>query len=110
MKLIDKVKCCCDYRSLLKLQEDLHNHGLTIESLQSGKHILCIIQNGRPVAEDLFIDYIYLEKSSLLEDINDLKRDVITDFIERNISSEKLTIQTPSYVNQNSLYGKAYGV
>jgi len=110
MKLIDKVKCCCDYRSLLKLQKDLHKHGLTIESLQSGQHILCKIQNGKPVAEDLFIDYIYLEKSSLLEDINDLKRDVIADFIERNISSEELLDQSPSNINQNSLYGKAFGV
>lgn len=109
MDLISKVKCCCDYRSLCKLQKDLNRCGLSVESLNSGQHILCCIKDGRPTANDLFIDYIYLEKRSLLEDINDIKRDVIIDFIERNITSNQKIDRQPSYMNQNSLYGKAFG-
>lgn len=110
MDLISKVKSCSDYRSFCKLQKDLNQRGLSVESLNSGQHILCCIKDGKPIANDLFIDYIYLEKRSLLEDINHINREVIIDFIERNITENQKIDQQPSYINQNSLYGKAFGV
>lgn len=110
MDIIQKIKNCYDYRTLFKIKPELNACGLTIESLNSGQHILCRIENGKPKADEVFIDFIYLEKRSLLEDINDVKKGTIIDFVERNISDNSLSDHTPDYINQNSLYGKAFGV
>ncbi len=110
MDIINKIKSCCDYRSLTQLSEDLEQVGVTIQPLASGKHILCRIYDGKPIADEIIEDFIYLEKQSLLEDITALQRDIIVDFVERNTTENRLATDKKDYHVNYNLYGKAFGV
>ena len=59
-KLISKLKYCDSPQSLLQLEDQFNNVGLTVQLAASGKLFLCLIEDGKPVHEKLLEDHIPL--------------------------------------------------
>lgn len=59
-KLISKLKYCDSPQSLLQLEDQFNDVGLTVQLAASGKLFLCLIEDGKPAHERLLEDHIPL--------------------------------------------------
>lgn len=86
-KLVYKLGGCIDYQSVYALEEDFNKAGLTIQTTANNRIILCKLNNGKPIANSIVEDYIFV--GSLDTSINELSdRAVmkISDFVRTNAS------------------------
>jgi len=86
-KLVDKLGRCIDYQSVYALEEEFNKAGLTVQTTSNNRVILCKLQEGRPVANNVVDDYIFI--GSLDAAINELTDRAVMkmcDFVRTNAS------------------------
>lgn len=107
-QLVKRIQQCYNWRSIYELSEDLHRIGLTIRDTNGGRMILCRMEEGRPIADKIVDDYIFVgAKDCLDEEISSRAMEVITDFIHSNASYPQTLIRDgQDYTKDMALYGK----
>jgi hypothetical protein len=58
--VINKLKSCLNYKTMLSMEPDFNSVGLTIQQSVQGWAVLCRIVDGRPSAGSVVNDYIFL--------------------------------------------------
>ena len=57
---LKRIKMCTSYEMFFNLEEDLNNVGLTIQTTNQSRMILCRIENNKPIANKVTDDYIFV--------------------------------------------------
>ena len=87
-KLIDKLTRCLDYQSVYALEEEFNKAGLTIQTTSNNRIILCRLQEGKAVTENIIDDYIFIGSlETAINEITDRAVMKISDFIRTNASA-----------------------
>ena len=102
--LIDRIKECSSYRDLYHLSEELLENGIVLTATANGTKVLCAIREGRLVMGKIFRDFIFVDGKNN-DSIDQISSEIIQRFVSENISKERLSDNTPSYLKMTSLYG-----
>jgi hypothetical protein len=87
-RLVDKLGRCIDYQSVYALEEEFNKAGLTIQTTSNSRMVLCRLQEGKPIAQNVVDDYIFI--GSLDAAINELTDRAVMkmcDFVRTNAST-----------------------
>jgi len=107
--LIEHVHRCMDYRTLYALEEEFNKVGLTVQSTPQNHMILCKIMEGKPHAEKVIRDYIFV--GSLEEkgkELSDRAVKCITTFIKSASTGPAKVLDAPRVWRDGlRLYGDA---
>jgi hypothetical protein len=87
-KLISRIRTCFDYHSLYAMEDAFNLVGLTIQSTPKNKTILCKISNGKPLAKEVGVDYIFLGSLDSNEEYSERVEQKIIDFVLNNASKQ----------------------
>lgn len=100
------TKKCYDFRSLYATEEQLNSIGLTIQQTMDDKMILCRIRGGKPIAENLATDHIYVG------DIHSLDREIPPRLLQIILEFIQDTSSEPAVVNYdtNTIGGCTTGI
>lgn len=104
---------CFDYGTLYSLEESFNRIGLTIQPTCGGDMILCRLIEGKPVAESLGDDHLYVGTQSRPRDEMPHKLiKCVLEFIDAVGSSPAVVVsqKQPSRTGHAGFYGKAFGV
>jgi hypothetical protein len=106
--LIERIEKCYDFGSLYILKEDLHKIGLTIHPTVSNKMVLCKIVDGRPSAEQLTEDFIFVgHKLEPDYPIPDRLLKCVVEFVQKNTSdAAEIIEQDATDFGSTSMYGE----
>lgn len=81
-KLTYKIRQCIDYQSLYALEEEFNDAGLTIQTTSQNRVILCKLVNGKPKADKVIDDYIFVGSlDTSTNEISDRAAQKIVDFV-----------------------------
>ena len=103
--IIKHIEKCTTWRDLYSLKEAFLEHGLCITNTINGNRAICIIKNGRLVADNIFDDYIFIEgrdNDCIPEQIIDM----VIEFVQDKCSKEVLKPHIKNYHVNASFYGK----
>jgi hypothetical protein len=85
--VIYKIGQCIDYQSLYALEEAFNKIGLTIQTTSNKRMILCKLREGRPIAEEVITDYIFVGSlNETSRELSDRAAEKICDFVRTNAS------------------------
>jgi hypothetical protein len=105
-EILSRVKMCVDWRTFAALGPELPSIGLAMVETSGRGKVLCRLANGKPLAERILDDYIYLGEDTGL--IAPQYLELITNFI-RQRAGRAQPLEVPrgsSMVVQPKLYGK----
>jgi hypothetical protein len=103
--IIKHIEKCTTWRDLYSLKEAFLEHGLCIANTINGNRAICIIKDGRLVADNIFDDYIFIEgrdNDCIPEQIIDM----VIEFVQDKCSKEVLRPHIKNYHVNASFYGK----
>jgi len=107
IKLVRAVTSCYTFGDLYSISEEFSKHGLALVETNGGNYLLCRVENGQPIAENIIDDYIFAGSSKVINDRipADLKECIIK-FVEENRSGEAVK-QVPrrSWTANTSVFG-----
>ena len=108
-RLIAKIQNCPNYRNLVALEEDFNNIGLSIQYTPKDWFVLCKIVDNRPVALNVFEDYIFLNTvDRLTEELTQRMSKCIIDFAQNKSSGPTKILDTArQWRNGVRTYGEA---
>lgn len=108
-KVIYKIKNCTDYDSLYAMNKDMNSVGLAIVPTTKDKMILCKIVDGKPYAQNIVDDFIFIGCiSNKDEQLSDRTLNIIIDFVSNNASGPAELIDAPrKWQNGVRTYGMA---
>ncbi|MDP1710858.1 MAG: hypothetical protein Q8K86_00170 [Candidatus Nanopelagicaceae bacterium] len=87
-RLIYKIEQCTDYQCLYALEEEFNKAGLTVQATPKNRMILCKLRNGRPLAESVVDDYIFIGGlDGMSNEPSDRTVSKISDFVRTNAGS-----------------------
>ena len=106
--LIQSIRRCYNYGSMYALERKFNKVGLTIQPTVSDRMLLCKIEDGRPLAEELLKDYMFIGSD------RDFNVEIPAKLAECTIEFVKSTASEPSSVRDLqgqlsqhlALYGK----
>jgi hypothetical protein len=102
-KITYKIRQCIDYQSLYALESDLNGVGLTFQTTSQNKMILCKLRGGRPKADKIVDDYIFVGSLDTAGDeISDRAAQKIVDFV-LNAKGKKGTVKDIARVWRDGL-------
>lgn len=107
-EVIKKIKSCPDFNSLYCLEKKFNNVGMTIKSTAKDNMILCKIVDGKPYAEEIIDDFIFIGCLENKNDpLNDRLIDCLIDFVINNASAPaKIKSDRPKWKHDSNMYGK----
>lgn len=84
-RLVNKLSQCIDFQSLYALEEDLNRVGMTIQTTANNRMILCKLMEGRPVANNVIEDYVFVGSlETATRELTDRAVNKICDFVRMN--------------------------
>jgi len=84
-KLLYKISQCIDFQNLYALEEEFNKVGLTIQTTSKNRMILCKLRKGRPLAEKVVDDYIFIGTlDNPTREITEKVAEKISDFVRNN--------------------------
>lgn len=101
-KIISRVRACFDYQSLYAMEEGFNSVGLTIQTTSKNRMVLCKIENNKPKATEVGVDYIFIGGMDKSEEYSERVEQKIIDFIMNN-ASRKTEIKNDARVWRNGL-------
>lgn len=102
-RLLYKIEQCIDYQNLYCLEEDFNKVGLTIQTTDRRRMILCRLEKGKPITEQIVEDYIYIGSlDELSKELSERTTNKICDFVKTN-AGEPGKIQDIARVWRNGL-------
>ena len=106
--LLERVKHCYDWKSIYTLKDDFEKVGLTIHDTSGGRKVLCRIEEGKPIVNNIVDDYIFMGTSANLdEEVSKRALEVILYFLENKAGEPRVVLDnSQSYSKDMSLYGK----
>lgn len=106
--LVSRVKHCYDWKSLHAMKEEFAKIGLTLHETSGGRKVLCRIEEGKPVINNIVDDYIFVGSNELLdEEISPRALEVIVYFLENRAGSPQAVMDSSQLYSKNmALYGK----
>ena len=107
-RAIEKIRNCIDYNALYCMEEDFNRVGLTIQQTPKRRMILCKIINGRPYAEKIIEDYIFISSLDNRDAEVSLRAiDCIINFVQAASSDpSKVEDVARTWMDGVRLYGK----
>jgi len=105
MDIVQYINKCITWRDLYSLKESFLQHGLCIANTVNGNRAICVIKNGKMVADRLFDDYIFIEGRDN-DYIPGKVIEMIIEFVEKNSSDELLLPFIKSYHINANFYGR----
>ena len=104
-----KINMCLDYQAVYSMEPDFNEIGLTVQTTSNNRMILCKIKNGRPLAESIIDDYMYI--GSLDTATNEVSERAINKIVEfmHSAGGEKGELKNVARDWQDGLriYGKS---
>jgi hypothetical protein len=83
--LIYKIEQSIDYQCLYALEEEFNKVGLTVQTTAKNRLILCKLREGRPLAESIVDDYIFIGSlDTMTNELSDRTTSKISDFVRTN--------------------------
>lgn len=106
--LIERVKHCYDWKSLYAMHEEFKKIGLTLHDTSGGRKVLCKVEEGKPVINNIVDDYIFVGSNDVLdEEVSQRALDVILYFLETKAGQPQAVMDSrQSYSKNMALYGK----
>lgn len=84
-RLVYKIEQCTDYQCLYALEEEFNKVGLTVQTTPKNRMILCKLRNGKPLAESVVDDYIFIGSlDNMTNELSDRVVSKIGDFVRTN--------------------------
>ncbi len=107
--LLNKIEKCTTYRDIYKLDKLFESNGMAVATTINGNTILCRLEEGRPCADNLIDDYIFIEGKND-EKIDKNSREVLKYFVSANAGTQRTAPSMPSYQDNYRLYGKPISI
>ncbi len=103
MDIYYKIRHCPDFQSLYGLEDDFNKIGLTVQTTQKNRVILCKIVNGKIKADKIIEDFIFIgsiEKAD--HELSESITEKIIDFV-LNTKGKKSKIENIARAWRNGL-------
>jgi len=85
MDIANKIRQCIDFQSIYALENEFNKVGLTVQTTNNSRVILCKIIEGKPYAKQVIDDYIFIGSlDNSLAELTDRTASKIVDFINNN--------------------------
>jgi len=108
MDIFYKIRQCIDYQSLYALEDEFNKIGLTIQTTQKNRMILCKLVDGKPIANNVIEDFIFVGSYQQAEtELSDRAIEKIIDFVGNNQGApSKVENLARAWRNGLRMYGK----
>jgi len=108
MDIFYKIRQCIDYQSLYALEDEFNKIGLTIQTTQKNRMILCKLVAGKPIANNVIEDFIFVGSYQQAEtELSDRAVEKIIDFVGNNQGApSKVENLARAWRNGLRMYGK----
>ena len=85
MDIANKIRQCIDFQSIYALENEFNKVGLTVQTTNNSRVILCKIIEWKPYAKQVIDDYIFIGSlDNSLAELTDRTASKIVDFINNN--------------------------
>lgn len=109
MDIFYKIRQCIDYQSLYALEDEFNKIGLTIQTTQKNRMVLCKLINGKPTANNIIEDFIFVGSYKQLDtELSERAVEKIIDFVSNNQGApSKVENLARAWRNGLRMYGKS---
>ena len=106
-KVLCKLRMCPNFGTLIAMEGDLNEIGLTIHHIGANKLIICRIENQQPKASEVLEDFMLIgELNSQLQEVTPRLIECLTSFIIKAAGApSKIVTSQKSYQHGPILYG-----
>jgi hypothetical protein len=105
--LLGKIRQCYDWKSFYALEEEFSKAGLALRDTEGGRKVLCRLEGGKPVIDQIIDDYIFAGSTNTLdEEIAQRALEIIVHFVESKASTPQVVADSSQeYSRELALYG-----
>ena len=108
---LKKISYCVDCGSLYALKEEFNDIGLAIAETNSRRVILCRLEDGRPKADKIIDDFIFIGwVDSPDKELAESAKSLVLEFVRDRASGERPVIDASPELDQACFYGRSIAI